>query len=134
MNKLLLRVFVVSAILCSCNERVNTSQQTDVIISPDDSAHLDKQSLTGRWAEPIPGNEKEIQGFELLSDSSAKSINSATLIYTKWWAASDSLHLVSKSIGNHTEGIDTMAYKIISLTKDSLILKDGEVVLRYKRS
>ncbi|MDH7463807.1 lipocalin family protein [Chitinophagaceae bacterium 26-R-25] len=120
--------------LYSCGENKAPGQQTETATVGKDSVVPDKPQIIGRWTQPIPGMEKEMQGFELLPDGSAKSINSATLLYTKWWLKTDTLTLVTKSIGNHTEGIDTTSYHIVAHTQDSLILKDNELILRYKRN
>ncbi|MBV4357992.1 lipocalin-like domain-containing protein [Pinibacter aurantiacus] len=120
--------------LYSCGGNNAPGQQTETANAGKDSVTPDKPQIIGRWTEPIPGMEKETQGFELLPDSSAKSINSATLLYTKWWLKPDTLTLVSKSIGNRTEGIDTTSYLIVAHTQDSLILKDKELILRYKKN
>lgn len=52
--------------------------------------------LLGSWVEPIPGNEKEFQGFTLNSDGTAKSINMATLQYQKWRFKDGQLILTAK--------------------------------------
>jgi hypothetical protein len=134
MKKSILLVIAAAITLYSCRDNNRAQQQPAPSDAKSDTVMPGNPQLFGRWIEPIPGNEKEMQGFELLTDSSAKSINSSTLVYTKWWTDSDNLVLVSKSIGNHTTGIDTLSYHIISLTKDSLILKDGELILRYSKN
>ena len=120
--------------LYACGGNNAPVKETETGKAGKDSVLSEQPQIVGRWTEPIPGNEKEMQGFELLPDSSAKSINSATLLYTKWWLKSDMLTLVTNSIGNHTEGTDTTSYIIVSHTKDSLILKDNELILRYKKN
>lgn len=40
-------------------------------------------SFSGSWVQPNPINENEVQGFTLYGDSSASSINMATMIYKK---------------------------------------------------
>lgn len=119
--------------LYSCGEN-STPGQSETAKVGKDSVASDRPQILGRWTEPIPGMEKEMQGFEILPDSSAKSINSATLLYIKWWLKQDTLTLVTRSIGNHTEGIDTTSYRIVAHTQDSLILKNNEIILRYKRN
>ena len=41
------------------------------------------EKLTGKWIQPIPGQETEKQGFRLNSDGTASSINMHTVIYDK---------------------------------------------------
>ena len=89
--------------------------------------------LLGRRVEPNPINQKEVQGIELLKDGNAKSINMATLLYSKWWTKNNQLFLVEKSIGNHTSSVDTISYNIIKLDSDSLILRNSYRALKYKK-
>lgn len=85
----------------------------------------------GSWGEPNPINEKEVQGIEILKGGNAKSINMATLVYSKWWTKNNQIFLVAESIGNGTSGIDTTAYEIIKVDKVSLIIKDKFATIRY---
>lgn len=91
------------------------------------------EQYVGRWVIPNPINEKEVEGFELLKDGSAKSINRATLDCKKWWSKSDTLYMIETSIGNNTSFTDTVAYKVERIGKDGLSLKNGEQIIDYKR-
>ena len=66
-------------------------------------------SIEGSWVEPVPGMPGMQQGFVLDGDGSASSINMATLKYEAW-------------------------KKVEKLTQDSLILKRGELLLRYAKT
>ena len=87
----------------------------------------------GRWVEPNPIEQEKVQGIELLKEGNAKSINMATLLYSKWWTKNNQLFLVEESIGNHTSSIDTISYDMIKIDSDSLILKNSYRTLRYKK-
>ncbi len=78
-------------------------------------------------------NKKEVQGFELISGGKAKSINMATLVYKNWWLKNKQLYLVSESIGNHASSIDTIAYDIIKIDKDSLVIKKQNLISGFWR-
>lgn len=123
-------------IITSCNnttEEKQTSATQDTAVT-DNNATSSNADITGSWVEPNPIDSTQVQGFELLQDSTAKSINMATLVYDKWWVADNKLYLKSTSIGSHLTLIDTSAYDIISITKDSLLLKDHGVIIGYKRN
>ncbi len=89
--------------------------------------------IVGSWVMPIPGDEKEVQGFILNKDRSANSINMATLQYQKWKIQGDKLILTSKSIGNKTSFVEDEVYTIISVGEDQLFLKYGEAEYTYRR-
>ena len=91
-------------------------------IQPDTVSYRPEQ-LLGKWLQPVPGLDKERQGFDLRKDSVARSINMYTLVYEKWALVKDTLLL-----WNHTEvekkdsaaTIDTAIIK--TLTDSTLIL------------
>lgn len=79
--------------------------------------------LAGRWVQPIPGMEDQIQGFMLAKDGEAESINMATLVYEKWEHKGNQLILHGKSIGNgQTIAFDEI-YVIKRLTRGELVLQ-----------
>lgn len=90
--------------------------------------------LLGSWIEPVPGDINEVQGFTLKSDGSASSINMATLLYQNWEIKDDKLILTAKSIGNKTSSIEKETYKIISINKSYLYLKNGKTDYVYKKT
>jgi hypothetical protein len=89
--------------------------------------------LVGRWAEPNPINAQEVQGIEMMEDGTAKSINMATLLYSKWWIKDQQLFLVEESLGSGGSTVDTATYEIIKVDKDSLVLKNNNQTIRYKK-
>ncbi|WP_301221215.1 lipocalin family protein [Bacteroides caecimuris] len=90
-------------------------------------------NIEGDWIEPIPGMENMIQGISLKTDGKASSINMATLQYEKWEQKDNLLILSGTSIGNHQTLSFTDTLKIEKLTKDSLIIRKGELVLKYSK-
>ncbi len=120
-------------LLTSCNNSKNNQENQKETTVAQTETISNEELLMGSWGEPNPINEKEVQGIEIIKGGNAKSINMATLVYSKWWTKNNQLFLVGKSIGNGTSGIDTTAYEIIKLDKDSLIMKDKFATIRYKK-
>ena len=120
-------IFFVSL---GCN---NSGNNKTVTAEPQVTNTSDEADIIGSWVEPNPINSKEVQGFELLSGGKAKSINMATLVYTNWWLKNKQLYLVSESIGNQTSSIDTIAYDIIKIDKDSLTIKKESMIFSFSR-
>ena len=83
---------------------------------------------------PVPGISNLKQGFTLEANGSASSINMATLKYEKWKKEGNLLLLSGISIGNHQSISFTDTLTVEQLTQDSLILKKGELVLRYSKT
>lgn len=81
-----------------------------------DTISYTPEGLTGKWLRPVPGRDKEMQGFDLRKDGSAHSINMYTLVYEKWALSKDTLLL-----WNHTEGVHE---KDSAATVDTTIIKD----------
>jgi hypothetical protein len=108
-------------IMTACNQSPKSNHEETVNV------------LVGSWVQPNPINEQEVQGFSLQPDSTAQSINMATLLYKKWWMENGKLVLVAESIGNHQSIIDTTAYEIVPSDTDSLVLKSGEFLDKYRK-
>ena len=94
----------------------------------------DAENIVGTWVQPVPGLPEMQQGFVLEAGGKASSVNMATLQYETWQHHGKSLILSGKSMGNHQviEFSDTLI--IEKLTSDSLILKKGQLTLRYSAS
>lgn len=45
---------------------------------------MGENGIEGKWTEPVPDMENQMQGIELKEDGKASSINMATLQYEKW--------------------------------------------------
>lgn len=98
------------------------------------TAHSPYYYIQGSWSEPNPINSKEVQGFTLNQNGTARSINMATLVMKNWSLENRTLLLQYQSIGNNQtiEGTDTL--NIVKLNADSLVLsKNGYIVWRLKR-
>lgn len=111
---------------------------TDSIAAVTDTLRLDTAKLIGKWIQPVAGLDKEMQGFQLRRNGTAKSINMYTLVYEKWTLNNDTLFLWS-----HSEGVrDTSAVVDTTIVRE---LSDTSLVLfplkaaegytdRYRRS
>lgn len=89
--------------------------------------------IEGQWVERIPGMEGMIQGINIEKDGKASSINMATLQYDAWKKEGDKLILSGKSIGNHQTISFTDTLTIEKLTADKLILKKGDMTIKYRK-
>lgn len=79
-----------------------------------DTLQVDAAKLIGKWIQPVAGLDREMQGFQLRKNGSARSINMYTLIYEKWLLSADTLLLWS-----HSEGV-----KDTSIVVDTAIIKE----------
>lgn len=90
-------------------------------------------TMEGSWLEPVPGMPGKQQGLTLKADGSAVSIHMATLQYEKWKHEGNTLFLSGTSIGNKQSIPFTDTLTVERLTPDSLILRKGELLLRYAK-
>ncbi|MCV9934129.1 lipocalin family protein [Flavobacterium sp. LS1R47] len=113
------------ALITACNkaEKKQIQENSNEPKKAVESNQFSKEQLVGNWVQPNPINSKEVQGFSLLENGTAKSINMATLLYEKWWLDNNELFLVTTSIGNHTKSTDTLPYKIIKLDSSNLSIQ-----------
>ena len=128
----------ISLIISSCQDSSHssshdTSDSQTVVIRTTDTAKEIEKLMYGTWVQPNPINEKEVQGFKLNKDSSAESINMATLIYRKWWINDQHLYLVRESKGNKQTITDTIKFQVLHFTDQELILKDRDRTINYKK-
>lgn len=119
-------LFILIIVLFSCQNNSSRASRSNETSLPDDR-------MVGEWVQPNPINEKEMQGFVLRKDGSAESINQATLTYRKWWCNVDSLCLVAESVGNKVSSVDTIRFGLVSVTRNELVLKDRQLVLKFNR-
>lgn len=89
--------------------------------------------IEGKWVEPIPGMESQMQGVNLEEGGKASSINMATLLYEKWEKKDNLLILSGQSIGNHETISFTDTLTIEKLTENKLILKKGSLTINYQK-
>lgn len=90
-------------------------------------------NIEGKWVEPVPNMENQMQGINLEKGGKASSINMATLQYEKWEKKGDKLILSGKSIGNHETGSFTDTLTIEKLTESDLTLKKGSLIINYQK-
>lgn len=91
------------------------------------------ESIEGKWVEPVPGMENQMQGINLEKNGKASSINMATLQYEKWEKQGNNLILSGKSIGNHITFSFTDTLTIKSCTNDKLELKKDNLTINYQK-
>ncbi|QJB34562.1 lipocalin family protein [Chitinophaga oryzae] len=95
---------------------------TDSIAAVTDTLRVDTAKLIGKWIQPVAGLDKEMQGFQLRKNGTARSINMYTLVYEKWTLNNDTLFLWS-----HSEGVkDTSAVVDTTIIRE---LSDTSLVL-----
>lgn len=91
------------------------------------------ENIVGKWMQTVPGLPELKQGFVLEADGKASSVNMATLSYKAWQQEGAFLILSGKSVDNHQVLPFSDTLHIEKLTQDSLILKKGELILRYAK-
>ncbi len=91
---------------------------------------LNQTSLMGEWVMPNPMDGSSEMGIYIKDGGIAESINMGTIIYESWRMYNGMLEIRSTRDdgGNFQE---TVKYKLISLTNDSLIIKDSEETFEY---
>lgn len=90
---------------------------------------IDEKLLIGSWLDQ---SESKLH-FSLLQNGTARSDNMTTLLYQKWRLDGTKLTLTVESIGNGNSSTGEETYEIKTLTKEKLILKDGDNLLRFIR-
>lgn len=114
-------------------EDSTTVPAEDSAILKADTITYNKDQLTGRWLQPVPGLDKEVQGFHLKKDGTVRSINTYSLVYEKWELLHDTLLLWNHSEGAHNKDsagtIDTTIIK--ALTDSTMILFPTKAVEGY---
>ena len=107
------------------NEMPNYYQATDVKLV----YRMPYYWLIGEWVEPNPIDPASVQGFTFNADSTASSINMATLECSRWVYADGTLTLTLTSKGNKVSATTQEAYQTTKLDADSLVLsQNGSVV------
>lgn len=105
-----------------------------LLVTMSTACSVSNKSLTGRWIEPIPGQNSEIHGITLNKDKTASSINTSYVQYESWERSGRKLILSGQLIsdGKVIPIADTL--RIDNLTADSLILTKGKRTWRYLRT
>lgn len=96
------------------------------------SCGTDRQSLTGRWVQPIPG-QQGVQGMLLEKDGKASSVNMSTLVFRSWKQEDNALILGGESVGNGQTLVFSDTLRVERLTADSLVLSKGNWTTVYTR-
>ncbi|MGY0036715.1 lipocalin family protein [Pedobacter sp. NJ-S-72] len=108
---------------CQNGQKHQTSQQeSDKATAQKQPDLVTKEKLTGKWIQPIPGQEPAVQGIEMKADGSASSINMHTLLYKKWKLNGDTLVLSNYTTGVKLSGPGVDTALITTLTDSTLTL------------
>lgn len=92
-----------------------------------------RETLVGKWVQPVPGMDAMVQGFVLEEGGKAASVNMATLTYEAWAVEDGRLILSGESVGNRQTISFSDTFNIEKLTSDSLVLKKGRLKMEYGR-
>lgn len=111
--------------LVDVQDTVPSETVTDsVTVVKADTICYDESMLIGKWLQPVPGVEKQMQGFQLKKNGNIASINTYSLVYNKWKLMHDTLLLWSHAEGAKQQDssvtIDTILIR--ALTDSSLVL------------
>ncbi len=134
-SRVLLMLAFAGAILmfnaCSESQKKSEEVSSEVVkVEKNKEANrVDVDKLIGSWKDTSEAGLDIL----LLEDGSAKSLNSETLLYTKWKLNGNQLTLTSKSIGNGISFVDDETFVIIQLDDKSLALQKGDYIVRYTR-
>jgi hypothetical protein len=109
----------------SFGEGINSKIQTEKIA---DFA-VQKEFLIGSWEDSSPA----ALHFTLFEDGTARSDNMQTLLYKKWKVNGTQIIFTIESIGNDTSSVENRTYNIEKLTKNKLILRNGEFLLHFTK-
>jgi hypothetical protein len=145
MNKRMLPVVICMMVTAACHQPEQPTDKTvnedsSLIVTPDtitgvavvdsgdvqvaDTVHYEEGMLVGKWLQPVPGVEKQMQGFLLKKNGRITSINTYSLVYDKWTLMHDTLlfwsHGEVAQQKDSSRTIDTMLIK--ALTDSSLVL------------
>jgi len=90
---------------------------------------IKQQKLLGSWVE----QNSEHQGFTLLADGTAKSINTGELLYKTWKTHGDEIFLRVETLGEGFASQDIESYVFEQVSSNVLLLKIGQSIFKYKR-
>lgn len=102
--------------------------QDDIYYSGEGIQPESHKVFVGSWINPSNN-----MGFILAPDSSAHSINAATLVYKKWKIENDCLVLTALSLGNHQLSVDDEVYPIVSFNSKRIYLKHNGEDIYYEK-
>ena len=129
---ILLLSLVLTAILWNGNSNASTPVMKTTKVTMLELTDKE-ENLMGSWVEPIPEGGDTLQGFTLYSDGTASSINTGKLLYKEWKVRGDRLSLLVESKGKGIESQDMETYSFEQVSKNTLLLKIGKSIFKYKR-
>jgi hypothetical protein len=132
-KKVITLSLLTALFLTSCTKTKEMQTKENDTSAAKEEIKNNEDLVVGNWVEPNPINDKEVQGIEIIKGGDAKSINMATLLYSKWWIKDNQLLIVEESVGNKVSSIDTATFDIVKVDQDSLILKDQFKTVKYKK-
>jgi hypothetical protein len=131
---ILLLSLVLTSILWSGNSSVSKPTTAKTASKVRILELTDKEEkLMGSWVEPIPEGGDTLQGFTLYSDGTASSINTGKLLYKEWKVRGDVLSLLVESKGKGLASQDMETYSFEQISNNTLLLKIGKSIFKYKR-
>ena len=93
---------------------------------------INKSALNGNWVMPNPVDGSSYQGISIQKGGTAESIDQSNIMYKSWRLFNGRLLIVaSRDDGPGKD--ETLEFKILRLTTDSLFLSDGEDIYEYGR-
>lgn len=93
---------------------------------------VNKSALNGNWVLPNPIDGSSYQGISIQKGGTAESIDQSNITYKSWRIFNGRLLIVAaRDDGPGRE--ETLEYKILRLTSDSLFVSDGDDVYEYGR-
>ena len=93
----------------------------------------EQHALLGSWVEPKYDDQTAYQGFTLLADGTMRSINTDLFSYKSWEIRGNQLSLWVESFSEGFTSQDMETYVLEKVSADTLLLKIGESVFKYKR-
>lgn len=124
-------VLVSGLFLISCK---NTEKKLDKSLTnqkkTEQTSSIDTSDLIGSWED----QSEKASHFTLYADSTAQSDHIDTLLHQKWRVKGNQLYLMFKDVENKRSSIDTTVYKIQKLDESRMKLKQGDLILEYKKT
>ncbi|RAJ01545.1 lipocalin-like protein [Chitinophaga skermanii] len=135
-----IRIIVLALIVCSiaaCQQQAPPPPAfpLDSLITRVDTIHtapekadttvkdtINPALLPGKWLQPTPGLENQLQGFVLETKGKATSVNLHDLVYEKWRFADDTLQMWSYDKSDTTELVIVDTFLVRTLTDTTLVL------------
>ncbi len=123
------------SIIADCHARASSTGEQLTALKIKAPAKPYEQYIVGGWVEKSPKAPDQIQGFRLLSDGSASSINTSQLVYKGWELRGNRLVLICESEDDEQSFEQQLIYIIKGISDTTLTLEseDGESFMIYSR-